>query len=148
MFYATYIIQTAQYIQVTARTYIRSFLLKMGWDPEPQGEFTNVPLSPASLQTLGAEQGPLEGTPEALALVEKHSTGYKNLVGYSIFAILIGYIDVSVALYILSKFNLCPASIHYTSAKNVLKYLRDTQAQGPVYWCPKGKEIAGLLWVI
>ena len=68
------------------------------------------------------------------------------MVGYSIFAILIGRIDVSVALSILSKFNLRPASVHYNSAKNILKYLRDTQAEGPVYWRPTGKEIAGLPW--
>ena len=62
LFYATDIIQTACYIQLTAQTYIRGMCLKLGWNPDPQDK-CQVPLTPNDFKTIAREQGPLEGTP-------------------------------------------------------------------------------------
>ena len=145
LFYATTIVQTARYVQITAKDYIRGVMIKLGWDPDPQGKLY-LPLSPTRYKTIAAEQGPLEGTPEAIALVKSHGHGYtyKTLLGYALFAMVIARPDLDEALGILAKFGNRPAPGHYTALFDVLKYMRDTQDIGPIQWRPRGKELAGL----
>ena len=58
LFYATDIIQTDLYIQITAQTYIWGMCLKLGWNPDAQGKF-QVPMTPNTFKMVTKEQGPL-----------------------------------------------------------------------------------------
>ena len=119
--------------------------LKLGWNPDPQDK-CQVPLTPNAFKTIAREQGPLEGTPEALALINTHGQGssYKTLLGYGLFAMVIARVDVDEALGILDKFGKRPGPSHYSALINVLKYLHDTQHDGPIQRHPHGKELPGL----
>jgi hypothetical protein len=119
LFYATDIEQTAKYIRVYAKSYIRSCLLKLGWVEDVKDAALMVPFPPSTVKEMSLSPGPLD-TKALQLIVEKLGFTYRTMTGLLIFAVQIGRFDIAPSVTILCKFNDRPAEVHFRAAKTVM----------------------------
>ena len=65
--------------------------------------------------------------------MSKHGFAYHTLLGELLYAYVTCWPDIGYAVVTLSKFAATPSKLHYTTLKNVAKYLRCTIAWGITY---------------
>jgi len=132
------VLQTRDYIKLSAESYIRRLLKAHGWDNPSPRESSNKPKPPlhesdiANLFKLGA--GPVENTPEHKALEAEQGFGYRSVLGEILFAYVLCHPDIGYAVTTLAKFSTAPNALHYKSLKHLAIYLRQTQDWGIMYW--------------
>ena len=121
------VLQTADYIKISASSYLRRLLKSHHWETPGAHEHSTKPKPPlhestiASLYQLPA--GPKEGTIEHAQLAEKHGFGYRNLLGKILFAYVLCRPDIGYAVTTLAKFSTAPNDLHYQSLKHLALYL-------------------------
>jgi len=132
------VLQTRDYIKLSAESYIRRLLKAHGWDnPSPQ-ESSNKPKPPlhksdvANLFNLAA--GPVENAPKHKALEAEQSFGYRSVLGKILFAYVLCRPDIGCAVMTLAKFSTAPNALHYKSLKHLAIYLRQIQDWGIMCW--------------
>jgi hypothetical protein len=97
----------------------------------------SIPLQTDAINSMCANVGPSEGTPDHAALAAKHGFSYRTLLGELLYAYVTCRVDISYSTVTLSKFSTCPHDVHYIMLKKVAKYLRETKSWGLVFRKPK-----------
>jgi len=115
------VLQTCEYIKLSAASYIRRLLKAHGWDNPSPHESSNKPKPPlhesdvANLFNLAA--GPVENTPKHKALEAEQGFGYRNVLGEILFAYVLCRPDIGYAVTTLAKFSTAPNALQYKSLK-------------------------------
>jgi len=110
------VLQTRDYIKLSAESYIRRLLKAHGWDNPSPRESSNKPKPPlhesdvANLFNLAA--GPVENTPEHKALETEQGFGYRSVLGEILFAYVLCCPDIGYAVTTLAKFSTAPNTLH------------------------------------
>jgi hypothetical protein len=115
LFYATDIEQTALYIKVYAKSYIKSCLLKLGWDTSSKASAIAIPTTPVTLDEMANNPAPLDPG-ELATVVQQFGFPYRTLTGMLIFAIQMGRFGIGPAISVLCKFNDHPGPVHFIAA--------------------------------
>jgi len=103
------ILQTRNYIKLSAKSYIQRLLKGHGWDKPSPRESSNKPKPPlhesdvANLFNLAA--GLVENTPEHKALEVEQSFGYRSILGEILFTYVLCHPDIGYAVTTLAKFS-------------------------------------------
>jgi len=132
------VLQTRNYIKLSAESYIRRLLKAHGWDNPSPRESSNKPKPPlhesdvANLFNLAA--GLVENTPEHKTLEAEQGFGYRSVLGEILFAYALCRPDIGYAVMTLEKFSTAPNALHHKSLKHLAIYLRQTQDWGIMYW--------------
>jgi len=132
------VLQTRDYIKLSAESCIRRLLKAHGWDNPSPRESSNKPKPPlhesdvANLFNLAA--GPVKNTPEHKALEAEQGFGYRSVLGEILFAYVLCRPDIGYAVTTLAKFSTAPNALHYKSLKHLAIYLRQTQDWGIMCW--------------
>jgi len=132
------VLQTRDYIKLSAESYIQRLLKAHGWDnPSPHESSNKLKTSlhksdVANLFNLAA--GPVENAPEHKALEKEQGFGYQSVLGEILFAYVLCRPDLGCAVTTLAKFSTAPSALHYKSLKHLAIYLRQTQDWGIVHW--------------
>jgi len=136
------VLQTCDYIKLSAKSYIRHLLKAHGWDNPSPRESSNKPKpllhesDVANLFNLAA--GPVENTPKHKALKAEQGFSYRSVRGKILFAHVLCRPGIGYAVTTLAKFSTVPNALHYKSLKHLVIYLRQTQDWGimySLYWC-------------
>ena len=136
------VLQTRDYIKLSATSYIRRLLKGHHWEkPSKQEASTNSKPRPPIHKDDIAEmyytpRGPPEGTPEHAAIAESHGFSYRSLLGEILYAYVLNRVDIGYAVTTLAKFSIGPQPIHYQALKHLAIYLRHTIEWGIIYWRP------------
>jgi len=140
------VLQTRDYVKLSAESYIRHLLEAHGWDNPSLRELSNKPKPPlhesdvANLFNLAAR--PVENTPKHKALEKEQGFGYRSVLGEILFAYILCRPDIGYAVTTLAKFSTAPNALHYKSLKHLAIYLRQTQDWGIMYW--RSEPVASL----
>jgi len=132
------VLQTCDYIKLSAESYIRRLLKAHGWDNPSPRKSSNKPKPPlhesdvANLFNLAA--GPVENTPEHKALKAEQGFGYRSVLGKIVFAYVLCQPDIGHAVTTLARFSTAPNALYYKSLKHLAIYLHQTQDWGIMYW--------------
>lgn len=120
--------------KLSCELYIDRIMKTHGWDTSsPDSVSLASPLPTDAINSMYAEVGPTEGSPEHTRLVEKHGYAYRTLLGELLYAYITCRPDIGYAAVTLSKFSTCPADIHFALLKKVAKYLRQTRDWGIIF---------------
>ena len=139
------VLQTRDYIKLSAESYIDRMLQTHGWD-SPKHKLLRkgsrdsnkpVPLNPALTNELMKLTGPPEKSAEAHDLARRVGFSYRNILGELIYAYVICRLDIGYAVCFLARFSESPHEKHYQALKDVCKYLRKTKSWGIMYKRPK-----------
>ena len=109
------IIQTADYIQLSAKSCLRHVFKSHAWETPGKHEssLTSQPKSPLTNEEAKVlytvKPGPKEGTPEHAKLAHDVGYGHRNLLGEVLYAFVLCRLDVSFAVTTLAKFSINPA---------------------------------------
>jgi len=131
------VLQTRDYIKLSAESYIRRLLKAHGWDNPSPRESSNKPKPPlhesdiANLFNLVA--GPVENTPEHKALEAEQGFGYQSVLGEICFAYVLCRPDIGYAVTTLAKISTAPNALHHKSLKHLAIYLHQSQDWGIMY---------------
>ena len=112
------VLQTRDYIKLSAESYIRRLLKAHGWDNPSPRETSNKPKPPwhesnvANLFKLAA--GLVENTPEHKALEAEQGFGYRSVLGEILFAYVLCQPDIGYAVTALAKFSTAPNTLHFS----------------------------------
>jgi Reverse transcriptase (RNA-dependent DNA polymerase)/GAG-pre-integrase domain len=131
--------QTADYVKVSCRSYLRRFLKAHDWDTPNLNESDNESLEPlpdSLSRAIDTDIGPLAGTPAAHALETKFGFAYRSVLGELLYAYVAGRLDIGYAVATLARHSAHPAESHYTGLVRLGKYLRKTITRGILYWRP------------
>ena len=140
------VLQTRDYIKLSAESYIRRLLKAHGWENPSPREDTRKPKPPlhesdlAGLFNLPA--GPKENTPEHADLAQRMGFGYRSVLGEILFAYVLCRPDIGYAVTTLAKFSTAPNEHHYKALKHLAIYLRQTQSWGIHFW--RSNPVEGL----
>jgi len=132
------VLQTRDYVKLSAESYIRQLLKAHGWDNPSPRELSNKPKPPlhesnvANLFNLAA--GPVENAPKQKALEAEHGFGCRSVLGEILFAYVLCRPDIGYAVTTLVKFSTAPNAPHCKSLKHLAIYLRQTQDWGIMCW--------------
>jgi len=132
------VLQTRDYIKLSAESHIRRLLKAHGWDNPSPRESSNKPKPPlhesdvANLFNLAA--GLVENAPEHKALEAEQGFGYRSVLGEILFTYVLCRPDIGHAVTTLAKFSTAPKALHYKSLKHLAICLRQTQDWGIVHW--------------
>jgi len=132
------VLQTRDYIKLSAESYIQCLLKAHGWDNPSPRESSNKPKPPlhksnvANLFNLAA--GPVENTPKHKALEIEQRFGHRSVLGEILFAYALCHPDIGYAVMTLAKFSTAPNALYYKSLKHLAIYLRQTQGWGIACW--------------
>ena len=67
---------------------------------------------------------------------------YRRLIGKLIYLAVAKRPDISYAVSVMSKFLSNPGRVHWTAAKRILRYLKETMHEGPTFWAnPQEKDL-------
>jgi len=122
------VLQTRDYIKLSAESYIRRLLKAHGWDNPSPCESSNKPKPPshesdvANLFNLAA--GPVENAPEHKALEAEQGFGYQSVLGEMLFTYALCRPDIGYAVTTLAKFSTAPNTLHHKSLKHLAICLR------------------------
>jgi hypothetical protein len=126
------IVQTAHYISILVKLYLKQVLQSHGWDS----------LTPVSLP-MKAENEHVHQLDQAESLdhaaftaMEKTQFRYRSAIGELIWPMICARPDIAFATVKLSQFSLAPAAIHYKALFLVFCYLADKLVYAIVYTCP------------
>jgi len=128
------VLQTRDYIKLSAESCIRRLLKAHGWDNPSPRKSSNKPKPPlhesdvANLFNLAA--GPVENAPKHKALEAEQGFGYRSVLGEVLFAYVLCRPDIGYTVTTLAKFSTAPNALHYKSLKHLAIYLRQTQDWG------------------
>ena len=130
--------QSSSLTTISCSKYIKRVLTTHGWDKgrdelPPDKDFKAVPFSPDVVPSLYKEIGPVEHTPDHAELEKKQGFSFRSLLGELMYAYVTARPDIGYHVVTLSKFAGSPAAVHYTTLKNVARYLRRTHFWGIVY---------------
>ena len=132
------ILQTRDYIKISAESYIRRLLKAHNWDNPSPKECSRKPKPPLHESDVAGlfnlEAGPKENTPEHKELEQRMGFGYRSVLGEILFAYVLCRPDIGYAVTTLAKFSTSPNELHYKSLKHLAIYLRQTQDWGIIYW--------------
>jgi hypothetical protein len=131
----------AQYddrIVISCQSYIDRVLRTHGWAhpavPDPNKPLTPIPAD--AINSMYAESGPSEDSPEHAALVKQFGFPFRTLLGELLYAYITCRPDIGYSSVTLSKFSTCPHVNHFALLKKVAKYLRQTKHWGITYRKP------------
>jgi len=133
------VLQTRDYVKLSAESYVRRLLKAHGWDNPSLRESSNKPKPPlhesnvANLFNLAA--GPVENTPEHKALEAEQGFGYRSVLGEILFAYVICRPGIGYAVTTLTKFSTAPNALHYEYLKHLVICLCQTQDWDIMHWC-------------
>jgi len=133
------VLQTLDYIKLSAESYIRRLLKAHGWDNPSPRKLSNKPKPPlhesdvAYLFNLAA--GPVENAPKHKALEAEQGFGYRSVLGEILFAYVLCRPDIGYTVTTLVKFSTAPNALHYKSLKHLAICLHQTQDWGIMHWC-------------
>ena len=132
------VLQTRDYIKVSAESYIRRLLKAHSWDNPSPREASRKPKPPLHESDVAAlfnqAAGPVENTPEHKQLEAQQGFSYRSVLGEILFAYVLCRADIGYAVTTLAKFSTAPNELHYKSLKHLAIYLRQTQDWGILYW--------------
>ena len=132
--------QTADYIKLSAESYLRRVFKGHDWEipAKRESSLTSKPKSPLTNDEAkllyDVEPGPKEGSPEHAALARDVGYGYRNLLGEVLYSFVLCRLDISFAVTTLAKFSINPAREHYQALKRLAIYLRRHITWGIIYW--------------
>jgi hypothetical protein len=126
------ILQLADGIKLSCRTFIRKLRDAHGWN-ETSSKFLE-PLSPSMLKEIESAVGPPVDSEAGKLLQKKNGFNYRGVIGEIVYPYIICRPDYGFAVSLLSRFNTCPAQIHYDAAKRCLKSLIRNDDDGIWYW--------------
>jgi len=112
------VLQTRDYIKLSAESYIQRLLKAHGWDNPSPRKSSNKPKPPlhesdvANLFNLAA--GPVENAPEHKTLEAKQGFRYRSVPGKILFAYVLCRPDIGYAVMTLAKFSTAPNAAKYT----------------------------------
>jgi KUP system potassium uptake protein len=135
------ILQSRQYIKISAETYIEKmgakYLSEWGKDFLQVAERPlPIPTNEAFLKAFGKAEG--DPDPQAQAKLKKaFKFGYRNGIGELIYAMVTCRPDISTAVVRCAQVSACPAEIHYNAVKHAIKYLYATRKDGIYFWRAK-----------
>ena len=136
------VLQTADYIQLSAESYLRRVFKGHDWEKPAKREssLTAQPKSPLTDKEAkllyDVKPGPKEGSPEHAKLARDVGYGYRNLLGEVLHGFVLCRLDISFAVTTLAKFSINPALEHYQALKRLAIYLRRHITWGIIYWRP------------
>jgi len=131
------VLQTCDYIKLSAEFFIRRLLKAHGWDNPSPRKSSNKPIPQlhesdvANLFNLAA--GPVENTPEHKALKVEQGFGYQSVLGEVLFTYVLCRPDIGYAVTTLAKFSTAPNALYYESLKHLAICLHQTQDWGIMY---------------
>ena len=128
--------QTADYIQLSAVTYIERMLQTHGWETPNAKVSDHAKLTPLAVDLpdqLAGLNGPTEGSAEHAALEKQVGFGYRQVMGELIYAYVLCRVDIAYAVTFMSRFAQAPAAEHYQALKGICRYLRATKDWGIRY---------------
>ena len=132
------VLQTCDYIKLSAESCIRPLLKAHGCaNPSPR-ESSNKPKPPlhesddANLFNLAA--GPVKNTPKHKALEAGQGFGYISVLGEILFAHVLCRPNIGYAVTTLAKFSTAPNALHYKSLKHLAICLHQAQDWGIMHW--------------
>jgi hypothetical protein len=136
------VIQTVDYIQLSAESYMWRVFKSHAWEipAKRESSLTAQPKSPLMNEEAkvlySVKPGPKEGTPEHAAFACDVGYGNRNLLGEVLHAHVLCRLDISFAITTLAKFSINPAIEHYHALKRLAVYLRRQIHWGIIYWRP------------
>ena len=130
------IIQTREYIKISAETYINKIIAKYLGDPVNLrvNEFCDRRATPLPSRVNFERDfiGAIGDTDELKQedLKKRMGFNYRGAIGELIYAMVTCHPDLSYGVVRGSQANTCPAEIHYNGVKHMLKYLYNTRTDG------------------
>ena len=91
------------------------------------------PLHPYGIRDLERTICPTTDT-ERKELTDEFGFSYRSAIGELLFAYVLCRPDIGYDMTELSKFSQNPARCHYVALKRVLRYLRQTNEWGLIFW--------------
>nr|GEW09007.1 hypothetical protein [Tanacetum cinerariifolium] len=82
-----------------------------------------------------------QGVSTPAELKRMQNVPYALAVGFIMYAVRCARLDVAFAQNVTSQFQHNPSDIHWTTIKNILKYLRNTKDMFIVYGCDQKQEL-------
>jgi hypothetical protein len=128
------IVQDRDYVKIHVGKYIGKILANHGWEQGTKAESRLIePLHPSTFKELEETVPPTE--PSEKAELEISAVfAYWTTIGELMYAYVTCQLDVGYVIAELSKLSCGPGACHYAAAKQVFRYLRQTQYEGLVYW--------------
>ena len=125
-------------IVLSCERYIDRLLTTHGWTEPSDAHLSShaTPLHTDAINSVYANPGFPEGSPEHSALTRASGFSYRTLLGELLYAYVTCRPDIGYSTITLSKFSTCPHSTHFNLLKKVAKYLRATKDWGIIYRKP------------
>ena len=140
--------QTADYIKLSAESYLRRVFKGHDWETPAKREssLTAKPKSPLTNDEAkllyDVKPGPKEGSPEHAKLARDVGCGHRNLLGEVLCGFVLCRLDISFAVTALAKFSINPALEHCQALNRLAIHLRRHITWGIIHWRPS--RISGL----
>nr|GFD41028.1 putative retrotransposon protein [Tanacetum cinerariifolium] len=83
----------------------------------------------------------LQGASTPAELKRLQNVPYASAIGFIMYVVRCTCPDVAFAQNVISRFQQNPGDIHWTTVKNILKYLRNTKDMFLVYGGDKNQEL-------
>jgi hypothetical protein len=133
------IVQDWEYVKFHVGKYIGKMLANHGCEKGPKAESRLIePLHPSAFKEL-EETVPPTGPAEKVELERGAGFSYRTTIGDLVYAFVTCRLVIGYAMAELSKFTCGPVACQYAAAKQVFRYLRQTQEGGLVYWRPTSR---------
>jgi len=133
------VLQTRDYVKLSAESYMQCLLKTHGWDNPSPRESLNQPKPPSLARKrcckfiqFGSRSG--ENAPKHKALQAERGFGYRSVLGEIFFAYAPCRPGIGHAATTLAKFSKALNALHYKSRKHLAICLHQTQDWGIMHW--------------
>ena len=128
--------QTSEYIKIYNSTYIDKICKgHQSWISTHKCPTFPVPMKSESAYLRALETADLPQTDKEQYKVTKAAgINYRQIIGEMIYAMVTCRPDISFPLIKLSQYSANPAPVHFEAAKDIMRYLLCTKAEGIHFW--------------